>query len=135
MAIKESIISFSFIFKKTPRSIKMTKQSSKSSSLILFLNLFLTKFIAENALSILVVATDRINTNLWEASIPNHKYYAYLFEQASLRAQQYNYQVAFQSLNKSELEKSLRLNVHCGHQMKQKNLRDSRMPYKKVTPC
>jgi hypothetical protein len=41
----------------------------------------------------------------------NHKYYAYLFEQASLRAQQYNYQVAFQSLNKSELEKSLRLNV------------------------
>jgi hypothetical protein len=38
--------------------------SSKRPSFILFLNLFLTKFINENALSTLAIATGKINTNL-----------------------------------------------------------------------
>jgi hypothetical protein len=64
MAIKQLIISSYFTFKKISRSIKVTKQSSKRSSFILFLNLFLIKCMVENALSNLAVATGRINTNL-----------------------------------------------------------------------
>jgi hypothetical protein len=64
IAIKEFIISSSFTIKKTSRSMKMTKQSSKRSSFIQFLNLFLTKFIVEKSLSTLVVANGRINIKL-----------------------------------------------------------------------
>jgi hypothetical protein len=55
---------FFLYIKKISHSIKVTKQSSKRPSFILFLNLFLTKFIVENALSTLAIATGRINTNL-----------------------------------------------------------------------
>jgi tellurite resistance protein TehA-like permease len=64
MTIKELILYSSFTFRKIFHSIKMIKQSSKRSSFILFLNLFLTTFIVETALLRIAVATARINTNL-----------------------------------------------------------------------
>ena len=64
MAIKVSITSSSLTLEKASRSMNVTRQSSKTLSPILFLNLFFTKLIAENALSTLAVATGRINTSL-----------------------------------------------------------------------
>ena len=64
IAMKASTITSSLTFKNNSRSINVTKQWFKSSSPMLFLNLFFTRLIAEKTLSTLAVATGKININL-----------------------------------------------------------------------